>query len=205
MSFEYECALCETRACIKGGVYPPGCPTAQEQTLIARTLTLARQDGLTPAVMAAAAKTPRHADGAMRTRVEETIVFCQEMGWTKVGVAFCLMLAREAKVLCTQLSAAGLHVVPVCCKVGAIGLPDVGVGEACDGKKGACNPMSQAAIMNENHTDVNVVLGLCVGHDLLFNKYSESPVTTLAMKDRALHHNPVAALRPVSEARCGGD
>jgi uncharacterized metal-binding protein len=172
--------------------------------VIERTLATARQDGLTPRVMAAAANTPRHPDGAMRTRVEETLLFCREMGWTKIGVAFCLMLAKEANVLCRQLSEAGFTVAPVCCKVGAIGLPDVGVDAPCDEKKGACNPMTQAALLNEQHTDVNIVLGLCIGHDLLFNKYAESPVTTLAVKDRALRHNPIVALRPVAEEHCGG-
>ncbi|KJS88133.1 MAG: metal-binding protein, partial [Peptococcaceae bacterium BICA1-8] len=35
---------------------------------------------------------------------------------------------------------------------------------------------------------------LCVGHDSLFIKYSHAPVTVLAVKDRVLAHNPLAAL-----------
>ncbi|HKI51005.1 MAG TPA: DUF1847 domain-containing protein, partial [Geothermobacteraceae bacterium] len=35
---------------------------------------------------------------------------------------------------------------------------------------------------------------LCVGHDMLFNKYSRAPVTTLVVKDRVTGHNPVAVL-----------
>ncbi|MHA1741489.1 MAG: DUF1847 domain-containing protein, partial [Candidatus Thorarchaeota archaeon] len=38
------------------------------------------------------------------------------------------------------------------------------------------------------------IVGLCIGHDMLFNKYSEAPVTTLIVKDRVLGHNPVAGL-----------
>jgi uncharacterized metal-binding protein len=37
-------------------------------------------------------------------------------------------------------------------------------------------------------------MGLCVGHDSLFSRHSEAPVTTLVVKDRVLGHNPVAAL-----------
>ena len=37
-----------------------------------------------------------------------------------------------------------------------------------------------------------MLVGLCVGHDSLFIKYSEAPVTTLVTKDRVLAHNPVA-------------
>lgn len=43
-------------------------------------------------------------------------------------------------------------------------------------------------------TDLNIAIGLCVGHDALFSKYSDAPVTTLIAKDRVLGHNPVAAL-----------
>ena len=43
-------------------------------------------------------------------------------------------------------------------------------------------------------TDINIVMGLCVGHDSLFYKYAEAPSTTLVVKDRVLGNNPVAAL-----------
>ena len=41
---------------------------------------------------------------------------------------------------------------------------------------------------------MNVVIGLCVGHDSLFYKYAEALTTTLVTKDRVLGHNPAAAL-----------
>ncbi len=34
----------------------------------------------------------------------------------------------------------------------------------------------------------------CVGHDAVFAKASEAPVTTLIAKDRVLAHNPAAAI-----------
>ena len=49
-------------------------------------------------------------------------------------------------------------------------------------------------IFNKEKTDLNVINGLCVGHDTLFMKYSEAPVTYLVVKDRVLAHNPVGAL-----------
>jgi len=57
-----------------------------------------------------------------------------------------------------------------------------------------CNPIAQALRLNHERTDFNVAIGLCVGHDSLFYKYSEAPVTTLVTKDRRLGHNPVAGL-----------
>lgn len=38
------------------------------------------------------------------------------------------------------------------------------------------------------------MLGLCVGHDTLFIKYSQAPMTALAVKDRVTGHNPLAAI-----------
>ena len=57
-----------------------------------------------------------------------------------------------------------------------------------------CNPILQAKLLNEKETDLNIVIGLCVGHDSMFYKYSDALCTTLVTKDRVLGHNPVAAL-----------
>ena len=56
------------------------------------------------------------------------------------------------------------------------------------------NRLPHAKYLNKEKTDLNVVVGLCVGHDSLFYKHSDAPVTTAVTKDRVLGHNPVAAL-----------
>ena len=38
------------------------------------------------------------------------------------------------------------------------------------------------------------MVGLCLGHDILFIKHSKADVTPLIVKDRLTGHNPVAAL-----------
>jgi len=58
----------------------------------------------------------------------------------------------------------------------------------------ACNPVAQAKLMNRSNTDMNIIVGLCVGHDMIFTKYSDAPVTTLVVKDRVTGHNPVSVL-----------
>jgi len=58
----------------------------------------------------------------------------------------------------------------------------------------ACNPVAQAKLLNRAQTEMNIIVGLCVGHDMLFSKYSEAPVTTLVVKDRVTGHNPVSVL-----------
>ena len=49
-------------------------------------------------------------------------------------------------------------------------------------------------LCNRQKTEFNIALGLCVGHDSLFYKYSDALVTTLIAKDRVLAHNPAGAL-----------
>jgi uncharacterized metal-binding protein len=58
----------------------------------------------------------------------------------------------------------------------------------------SCNPVGQAQVLNEKKTDMNIVIGLCVGHDMLFNMHSKAPTTTLIVKDRVLAHNPAGAV-----------
>ena len=49
-------------------------------------------------------------------------------------------------------------------------------------------------LFGRNRAELNVLLGLCVGHDSLFFRYAEAPVTVLAVKDRVTGHNPLAAV-----------
>ena len=57
-----------------------------------------------------------------------------------------------------------------------------------------CNPIAQAKILNSKHTDLNVICGLCVGHDTLFIQHSAAPVTYVIVKDRVSGHNPAGPL-----------
>jgi len=195
MSVVYQCAECRTRACVKGGVYPQGCPSAEAALQVEDATAEACADPWTCQVMTTSANVPRREDGALRTRVEETMAFCRQMGFTTLGVAFCVALAKEARQLCAELDAAGFTVVPVCCKVGGVPMEAYGIDTVRSRSATACHPVAQAAICNAQQTDINILVGLCVGHDVLFTRHVESPVTTLIVKDRALQHNPVAALR----------
>lgn len=50
------------------------------------------------------------------TRLEELIMYAKQLGVCKLGFAFCLGLAREAKVVAEILSKS-FNVASVCCKV----------------------------------------------------------------------------------------
>jgi len=132
------------------------------------------------------------------TRVEETMEFARRLGVKKLGLAFCAGLRQEAKILNRVLEANGFEVVSGCCKTGAIPKAHIGISNEEQVRPGTlenmCNPIGQARILNAAKTGLNVVFGLCVGHDTLFIKFSEAPVTCLVTKDRVLAHNPIGAL-----------
>ncbi len=129
------------------------------------------------------------------TRVEEIIRFARKIGAKKIGIATCVGLIRESAIFANILEKRGFQVYGIGCKVGAMKKVSAGIPKECD-KLGAvmCNPIMQAKLLEKEKTDLNVVVGLCVGHDTLFFRYSAAPVTTLIVKDRVLGHNSAAAL-----------
>lgn len=133
------------------------------------------------------------------TRVEETIEFIHRMGYKKIGIATCVGLLDETKIFVRILAAHELDYFVVGCKVGAIDKSDIGVPDSQklnrgSGHESMCNPILQAKSLEAHHTDLNILIGLCVGHDTLFIKHSAAPTTVMIVKDRVLGHNPVQAL-----------
>jgi uncharacterized metal-binding protein len=134
----------------------------------------------------------------VKPRIQETCEFARKMGYKRIGIAFCSGLRREASVLTEIIEAQGFQVVSVVCKAGRTPKERIGIREEEKINIGKfetmCSPIAQAMILNEEETDFNILLGLCVGHDSLFLKYSDAFSTVLVVKDRVLAHNPVAAL-----------
>jgi uncharacterized metal-binding protein len=131
-------------------------------------------------------------------RLEETIQFAGKCNYRKIGMAFCVGLKQEARMLTDIFSAKGFEMVTVNCKVG--GVPKESIGLKPEEKiappammETMCNPIAQAEVLNAEQVDLAILLGLCVGHDTLFLKYIRPPCTVLAVKDRVLGHNPLAA------------
>jgi len=133
-----------------------------------------------------------------KPRIQETWELAHRLGLRKVGLAFCGGLAAEAKVVARMLAAHGLEVVSVVCKVGAVPKETLGLSDADKvrpgGHESMCNPVAQARVLAEAETELNILLGLCVGHDSLFLQHSHAPCTVLAVKDRVTGHNPLAAV-----------
>lgn len=130
-----------------------------------------------------------------RTRVEEVIQFARKIGAKKLGIATCLGLIEESRTLTKILRNNGFEVYGVVCKCGATPKVDIGIPSECEAVGvNMCNPILQAELLNDANTDLNLIMGLCVGHDSLFIKHSNALCTSVVTKDRVLAHNPAAAL-----------
>jgi uncharacterized metal-binding protein len=132
------------------------------------------------------------------TRVEEIVQFAKRMGYRTIGIANCISFVDHAKVLSGILESHGFTVVSVACKTGSIPKEELGIADHEKVRPGQfeslCNPICQAELLNAHGCELNVVMGLCVGHDSLFFKHAKGLTTVLVAKDRVLGHNPVAAL-----------
>jgi uncharacterized metal-binding protein len=128
------------------------------------------------------------------TRLGEIILFAKELGYKKIGLAFCIGLSEEAKII-DEILSRHFEVVSVCCKVCGIDKKDFDLTQISSrNQEVMCNPAGQAHLLKEAETQLNIICGLCVGHDAIFAQLSEAPVTTLIAKDRVLAHNPASAI-----------
>jgi len=202
---DYEnpgCAYCPptVRACRLGETQQRGpgfCPTNVD----GEGICVARAEYDDPEVRRMAqASAEVEAEGYCKwTRVEEICVFARKMGYRKLGIATCISFIDLARTLSAVFESHGFEVASVACKNGEV--PKEAIGLADDqkvrpgGHESMCNPVSQAALLNRAGCDFNVVIGLCVGHDSLFFRYSDAPATVLVAKDRVLAHNPIGALQ----------
>lgn len=135
----------------------------------------------------------------VKPRIQEIVEFAHRMGYQRLGIAFCAGLKNEARIVNDILTAQGFEVVSARCKVGAVDKGFLGLDSNEDRVRpgdfeAMCNPIAQAELLNSSGAEFNVLVGLCVGHDSLFFKHSQAPVTVLVAKDRVTGHNPVAAL-----------
>lgn len=198
-SKKLSCSDCGVFNCYRRDTdFPKFCLTTNTtEQEIEKINELYSSDGLVAKMAHAAAEIEGTYYGKL-TRVEEIIAFAKGIGAKKLGIATCIGLISEAKTFAKVLEAKGLESYSVICKVGSTDKTRVGVAEELKVQKGCheslCNPVLQARLLNKENTDLNVIVGLCVGHDSLFIKYSQAPVTTLITKDRVLGHNPAAAL-----------
>lgn len=124
-------------------------------------------------------------------RLEELRNYARQAGLKRIGIAHCVSMPKEAEAV-KQFMSGEFEVFTVDCKCGKITKQQM-LDRAGNGIM--CNPAGQADYLKENNTELNISMGLCVGHDMLFNQKSTVPVTTLVVKDRINDHKSIDMLR----------
>lgn len=207
-----SCASCKLgiheRICYtEEGTGSKGCPTLTREDILAKANAGYEAQGIwefahQASVQEAECYANRHQRPYMmqpaKTRIVEICEFAKKMGYKRLGFVFCIGLAKEARVVDEIFRAHGFEVVSVVCKAGRTSKENIGIEDKDKIFQGTdeamCNPIFQARLLNNEKTEFNILLGLCVGHDSLFFKYAEAPNTVLAVKDRVTGHNPLAAI-----------
>jgi uncharacterized metal-binding protein len=115
------------------------------------------------------------------TRAREVVEFSRRMGYVRLGLAHCRDCGRQAALAADYFRNRGLEVILPSDAEPASAVSD-------------CDPVEQAAGFERAGTDLNVIVGMCVGHDTLFMRRSAAPVTSLVVRDLRLRDNPAAAL-----------
>ena len=191
----FSCLSCAGEACeFQTGGNPPQCVEGLVGEAVREEVRERYREPENHRIMQAAALTSERC--ANLTRVQEPMEFAARMGARKIGIATCTMLLDESRTLRKLLERAGFEVFGVACKVEGNRRADLGLAPAAGGGEGPvlCNPVMQARLLEEEGTDLNIVMGLCVGHDTLFYRHSHAPTTTLVTKDHVTGHNACAGL-----------
>lgn len=130
-------------------------------------------------------------------RIEEIKNFAQGIHFERLGIAHCITFSNEAQILKDYFSQY-FDVYTIDCRYGKIAQKDI-VGGISD--RTLCNPAGQADFLNKKNTELNISVGLCVGHDMIFSKMSNALVTNLFDKNFANHHNTIQALTQIQEQK----
>jgi uncharacterized metal-binding protein len=140
----------------------------------------------------------KHAEDSLNPRIDrivEIIEYAKQAKINRIGIANCTVFIKEADQLEEILIDAGFQVEKVHCKYGRVPFSDL-----IPGYKGiSCNPSGQAKYLEEKGTELNIMMGLCLGHDMIFNARSKAPVTPLLVKDRKLNHHTLEVFKEIKK------
>jgi uncharacterized metal-binding protein len=191
----YTCAYCTKQACMVPDkeAMPKNCPCLNEELVEESRKKYEPEDVKKLAVLSCETEYEGY---CRRTRIEEIMEFAEKMEYKTIGLVHCVGFIKEAKLTSDIFRANGFKVVSICCKGGTTSKAEMDMGQYQLNLKyeGMCNPIGQAMAVEQEGCDLAVIEGLCVGHDTLFLKHCNIPVTYLIVKDRVTGHNPAAAI-----------
>ncbi|MDD2534933.1 MAG: DUF1847 domain-containing protein [Eubacteriales bacterium] len=126
------------------------------------------------------------------SRLQEIIEYAKLRGYRKIGCAYCYGMEKDAVRLREILVVAGFVPHMVSCTVDQVLEKELDPTKIKDTI--SCNPLGQAQKLNQIGVELTLLMGLCLGHDMLLQKNLAMDFTTFVVKDRVHRHNPIAAL-----------
>ena len=126
------------------------------------------------------------------SRTEEIMEFARMMHYHKIGLAYCYGMEKQAEKFQNIFRENGFEVTSISCSVGGLKQSEVN-SKSCIHKV-SCNPIGQAQQLNTEKVDLTLIIGICMGHDILLQRNLNMDFTTLVVKDRVFHHDPLKYL-----------
>ena len=185
-----DCTLCNTKKC--RSLEECNAQVTDQENLLEEYHVSAVQD-----LVQSASELVDNGRAGTLSRLQEIIVFSKQMNFSKLGLAYCYGMEKEAKALASYLKDKGFKLSAVSCTTGALGQDKVNSNSNIKGV--SCNPVAQAQQLNAEKVELVIVMGLCLGHDIIFQKNIDAYTTTLVVKDRVYQHNPMEEINKIKE------
>ncbi len=182
-----DCINCPTKSCRKE---LKSCPSQSfnSNKMLERYLEDENQK-----IVQAAAELVDNGRAGTLSKIEEVVEFSKLMGYSRIGLAYCYGMEKEASLVADIFKANKLKLIPISCATGALSQKEVNQKSELPGV--SCNPISQAEQLNLEQIDFAITMGLCMGHDILFQNNISVNFTNILVKDRTSNHCPMKGIK----------
>lgn len=182
-----ECTLCKAKSC-------RSLQSCGNESFSRQEVLEAYQGTENQEIVQSAARLVDGGRAGTLSRIDEIVELAKDRSWTRIGLAYCYGMEKDAATVSRHLRSKGLRVEAVSCTTGAIAQDEANLASTIH--KVSCNPLGQAEQIKSAGVDLVLEMGLCLGHDLMFRaSIAGIPATTLVVKDRTTDHAPLAAIR----------
>jgi uncharacterized metal-binding protein len=180
-----NCTLCDSKVC------RTGISCNKEKYDIENTLEEFHSPENQKIIQAAAGLVDNGRAGTL-SRLEEIIEFVKRMQYKKVGLAYCYGMENEALKVLELFKKQNISLHTISCSISGVLQDDVNKNSCIH--KISCNPIGQAHQLNAENVDFVIIMGICLGHDILLQKNLKADFTTFVVKDRVNNHNPLQSI-----------
>lgn len=185
-----NCTKCTDKICRKNT------SSCSNESIKKQEIVALYQEASTAEMVDAAAQLVDNGRAGKLSRVQEIEEFAKSMNYKKIGLAYCYGMEKYAEKFAKLFTKKGFEVVAISCSIGGLKQSEVNT-KSCIHKV-SCNPIGQAYQLNAENVDLTLIMGICLGHDILLQRNLEKDFTTLVVKDRVFNHNPLKSIEKIN-------